>query len=63
MLQLNVDNNESITVKATMKMKYHKAGNPKEECRINMVEEIIKENYEEKLQLENFCNTGIDQLC
>ena len=33
MLHLNVDNIESITVKAIMKMKYHEAGNPEEECR------------------------------
>ena len=44
-----------------MDMKYHKAGNPEEECRINMVEEMIKVKRG-KLQLENFNNTEIDQL-
>ena len=61
MLQLNVDNIESITVKAITKMKYHEAGNPEEECRRNMVGEIIKDKRG-KLQLENFSNTEIDQL-
>ena len=42
MLQLNVDNIESITMKSIMKMKYQEACNREEECRINMVEEIIK---------------------
>ena len=58
-LQLNVDNIESINVKAIMKMKYHKAGNPEEECRINMVEEIINVKRG-KLQLENFSNTEVN---
>ena len=42
MLQQNVNNIESISMKAIMDMKYHKAGNPEEECRINMVEEMIE---------------------
>ena len=61
MLQQNVSNIESISMKAIMDMKYHKAGNPEEECRINMVEEMI-EVKRGKLQLENFNNTEIDQL-
>ena len=61
MLQQNVNNIESISMKAIMDMKYHKAGNPEEECRINMVEEMI-EVKRGKLQLENFNNTEIDQL-
>ena len=61
MLQLNVDNIESIAVKAIMMMKYHEAGNTEEECRRNMVEGIIKVKRG-KLQLENFSNTEIDQL-
>ena len=44
-----------------MKAKYHKADNPEEESRINMVEEMIKVKRG-KLQLENFNNTEIDQL-
>ena len=42
-------------------MKYHKAGNPEEESRINMVEEMIKVNRG-TLQPESFNNTEIDQL-
>ena len=61
MLQQNVNNIESISMKAIMDMEYHKAGNPEEECRINMVEEMIKVKRG-KLQLENFNNTEIDQL-
>ena len=48
-------------MKALMDMKYHKAGNPEEESRINMVEEMIKVKRG-KLQLENSNNTEIDQL-
>ena len=61
MVQLNVDNIESITVKAIMKMKYHEASNPEEECPINIVEEIVKVKRG-ILQLDNFSNTEIDQL-
>ena len=52
MLQQNVNNIESISMKAIMDMKYHKAGNH---------EEMIKVKRG-KLQLENFNNTEIDQL-
>ena len=61
MLQQNVNNTESISMKAIMDMKYHKAGNPEEESRINMVEEMITAKRR-KLQLEKFNNTEIDQL-
>ena len=61
MLQQNVNNIESISMKSIMDMKYPKAGNPEEECRINMVEEMI-EVKRGKLQLENFNSTEIDQL-
>ena len=61
MLQQNVNNIESISMKAIMDMKYHKAGNTEEESRINMVEEMI-EVKRGKLQLEHFSNTEIDQL-
>ena len=36
MLQQNVNNIESISMKAIINMKYHKAGNPEEESRISM---------------------------
>ena len=58
MLQQNVNNIESISMKTIIDMKYHKAGNPEKESRINMVEEIIKVKRG-KLQLENFNNTEI----
>ena len=61
MLQQNVNNIEFISMKAIMDMKCHKAGNPEEESRINMAEEMIKVKRG-KLQLENFNNTEIDQL-
>ena len=61
MLQQNVNNIKSICIKAIMDMKYHKAGNPEEDTRINMVEEMTKVKRG-KLQLENFNNTEIDQL-
>ena len=61
MLRQNVDTIESVTMKAIMDMKYHKAGNPEEESRINMVDEMIKVKRG-ILQLENFNNTLIDQL-
>ena len=50
MLQQNVNNIESISIKAIMDMKYHKAGNPEEESRINMVEEMIKVKVTTHLQ-------------
>ena len=61
MLQQNINNIESVTMKAIMDMKYHKAGNPEEESRINMVDEMINVKRG-KLQLENFNTTLIDQL-
>ena len=48
MLQLNVDNIESITVKAITKMKYHEAGNPKknvEEIWSKKLSRLSEENY------------------
>ena len=60
MLQQNVNNIESISMNEIMDMKYHKAGNPEEASRINMVAEMIKVKLG-KLQLENFNNTEIDQ--
>ena len=61
MLQQNVNSIKSISMKAIMDMKYHKAGNPEEESQINMVKEMIRlneENYNWKilttLKLINF---------